>query len=90
MPRPRTVSKILWHFTGGPVWDDALNKQDKELKSDEKAYDSLTAILSSKELRVGKYKEIVKVVMPKKRRYNAEKKYFNEIINHAVTAPWIS
>src|SRR5262249_37193027 len=24
---PGTVSKILWHFTGGPIWDEAAKRQ---------------------------------------------------------------
>jgi hypothetical protein len=58
---PGTVSRILWHFTGGPVWDEAAQRQKKELKSIEKAYMSLCKIIESKNLRIGSYKEVVRV-----------------------------
>lgn len=83
--RPGTVSKILWHFTGGPMWDETTNKQLKELKPAIKGYEALKAILKSQELRVGKYHEIVKVIVPEKRRYNIEKKNIETLINHPVT-----
>ena len=35
---PGTVSKILWHFTGGPRWNDVEKRQEKEPKSIEEAY----------------------------------------------------
>ncbi|MCL1161593.1 abortive infection system antitoxin AbiGi family protein [Shewanella chilikensis] len=72
--RPGTVSKILWHFTGGPQWDSKKNKQLKKLKPAVQGYDALKAILDSKELRVGNYQEIVKVIVPEKRSYNLETK----------------
>jgi hypothetical protein len=56
---PGTVSKILWHFTGGPLWDDEAKCQRIELKSSEDAYKALVAILASRELRVGKYQEVI-------------------------------
>lgn len=56
---PGTVSKILWHFTGGPEWDSNLNCQKPDPKDPEKAFDNLVAILEVKELRTGKYKEFV-------------------------------
>jgi len=60
MPRPGTVSKILWHFTGGPIWDDKKMKQSKALKPNDKAYEALKSILLSFELRVGNYAEIIR------------------------------
>ena len=58
---PGTVSKILWHFTGGPKWDEANLCQLKSRKSSRAAYSALVAILTSKELRIGQYKEVIKV-----------------------------
>ncbi len=58
---PGTVSKILWHFTGGPLWDKATNKQGAKLKSTEDACKALMGILKDKTLRLGGYKEVVKV-----------------------------
>jgi len=72
--RPGTVSKILWHFTGGPLWDETTNKQLTQLKPAKFGYDALKSILTSREVRVGKYHEIVKVTVHKKRKYNIEKK----------------
>lgn len=72
--RPGTVSKILWHFTGGPQWDSKNNKQLKKLKPAAQGYNALKAILESKELRVGNYQEIVKVIVPEKRSYNLDTK----------------
>jgi hypothetical protein len=67
------------------MWDETTNKQLKELKPAIKGYEALKAILKSQELRVGKYHEIVKVIVPEKRRYNIEKKNIETLINHPVT-----
>lgn len=83
--RPGTVSKILWHFTGGPIWDDATNKQLKELKPAKSGYEALKAILESQELRVGRYHEIVKVIVPEKRQYDLETKKIKILKNHPIT-----
>jgi hypothetical protein len=72
---PGTVSKILWHFTGGPMWDSKKNKQGTQLKTDDLAYDNLKNILSSKELRLGGYQEIVKVTYPERRLYLGKGKW---------------
>lgn len=71
--RPGTVSKILWHFTGGPLWDSKTNKQLLELKPIQKSYEALCSILESNEIRVGNYAEIVKVIIPFKRIYDIAK-----------------
>ncbi|WP_170061738.1 hypothetical protein [Nonlabens arenilitoris] len=42
---PGTVSKILWHFTGGPLWNEILNKQENQPKPVELSYDILIKIL---------------------------------------------
>jgi hypothetical protein len=64
---PGTVSKILWHFTGGPTWNAKLNKQNKRPKPGKDAYASLTGILREKTLKLGNYREIVSVVLPEMR-----------------------
>lgn len=69
---PGTVSQILWHFTGGPLWDSVLKKQGKVLKPAGDAFAALLGILTARELRVGQYHEIVKVQVPKRRRWDAE------------------
>lgn len=83
--RPGTVSKILWHFTGGPIWDDVTNKQLKELKPAISGYEALKQILESQELRLGRYHEIVKVIVPEKRKFNLETKEIHILKNHPVT-----
>lgn len=61
--KPGTVSKILWHFTGGPKWNDILKKQEDHLKDHKEAYDNLCNIIKTKEIRLGKYKEIVRCMI---------------------------
>lgn len=56
---PGTVSKILWHFTGGPTWNRRTGKQNKKPKPAKDAYKSLKAILRQRKLRVGRYRESV-------------------------------
>ncbi|EDL70648.1 abortive infection system antitoxin AbiGi family protein [Vibrio campbellii] len=70
--RPGTVSKILWHFTGGPQWDSETNKQLKVLKPAMSGYGALKSILTSRELRTGNYHEIVKIIVSEKRVFNFE------------------
>jgi hypothetical protein len=70
---PGTVSKILWHFTGGPKWDSAANRQQSRPKPAATAYDNLKSIVREKSLRLGNYKEIVRVVLASRRVYNVQK-----------------
>lgn len=73
---PGTVSRILWHFTGGPKWNVALGEQVSLRKPSAQAYENLKSILQTKELRVGNYVERIRVIIPKLRRYNGEKRKF--------------
>ena len=79
---PGTVSKILWHFTGGPTWDMNKNKQNTYPKPAKEAYQCMISIIESKELRTGNYSEVVKVRLKlrvkgtKKRR--SKKKYIEK------------
>lgn len=57
---PGTVSKILWHFTGGPHWDDKEQRQRINPKRPSDAYAALTSILQTRTLRLGRYHELVK------------------------------
>jgi hypothetical protein len=59
--RPGTVSKILWHFTGGPEWDRVLNQYSGTPKNPLIAYNNLVSIVESKELRVGNFREEIRV-----------------------------
>ena len=61
---PGTVSKILWHFTGGPRWKHETNRQEDKPKPIEEAYAALIAILKSCELQIGQFKELVNVIVP--------------------------
>ncbi len=69
---PGTVSNILWHFTGGPKWNESAKKQSSTGKSDEEAYNNLKSILRKRELRLGSYKETVKYVIPKQKIYDLD------------------
>jgi hypothetical protein len=67
---PGTVSKILWHFTGGPRWNPATNRQNTAPKEASAAYKNLVAILRSREVRLGSYKELFRVRVPGRRYIN--------------------
>lgn len=71
---PGTVSKILWHFTGGPTWNEKENRQNKRPKYSNDAYKNLKSILKTRELRIGNYKEIIRLVLPEIRKYSSKKK----------------
>lgn len=64
---PGTVSKILWHFTGGPAWNPATKRQNTTRKPPAEAYTNLRSILRTKAVRLGGYKEVVNVVVPERR-----------------------
>ncbi|CAL2062077.1 hypothetical protein T190820D02B_40129 [Tenacibaculum sp. 190524A05c] len=61
---PGTVSKILWHFTGGPLWDSKLNKQESIPKPMTQGFDILIKILESSSLKLSNYSELIKVLIP--------------------------
>lgn len=69
---PGTVSKILWHFTGGPKWDPAKNRQEKRPKPESEAYEALLSILKTGELRLGQYREVVRVEIQRFSRRSKE------------------
>ena len=80
---PGTVSKILWHFTGGPKWNTTKNCQERKPKPAAEAYGALLSILGSKEFRLGEYHEVVKVRLPKL-RYNKQTRKKEERTNRVV------
>lgn len=82
---PGTVSKILWHFTGGPMWNSKKNEQEKKLKNPADAFDKLKMILKSRTLKVGRFKEVVKITLPTFRKYSLEEKKIIELKNHKIT-----
>ena len=65
---PGTVSRILWHFTGGPTWNVVENRQENEPKPTEDAYSALVNILKSPELRIGGYREVIQAILPRIQR----------------------
>jgi len=82
---PGTVSKILWHFTGGPIWDTKANKQGKKLKPANDAFSNLKAIIKSRTLRVGRFREVVNVVLPSYKQYSPHEKRVVEFKNKPIT-----
>ena len=69
---PGTVSQILWHFTGGPDWDEHARKQKARRKPAHRAYAALKSILRTQELRLGNYREVITVVVAERRRFNVK------------------
>ena len=82
---PGTVSKILWQFTGGPTWDTKTNKQGKKLKPANEAFSNLKAIIKSRTLKVGRFRELVNVVLPSYKQYSLFEKGVVEIKNKPIT-----
>ena len=52
-----TVSKILWHFTGGKKWDARRNRYSDQMKSHIESVEVVKKILESQTLKVGSFKE---------------------------------
>ena len=52
---PGTVSEILWHFAGGPVWNAETKAQDSSPKPASDAYNNLKSILKSRVVRLGSF-----------------------------------
>jgi hypothetical protein len=71
---PGTVSKILWHFTGGPKWNSKTKKQNIAPRPAAEAHNNLKSIFRSREIQLGNYKELVKVILPEHRRYDTKSK----------------
>jgi hypothetical protein len=82
---PGTVSKILWHFTGGPLWDSQLNKQSTVLKSKEDACKAMMRILLSKSLHLGQYREVVTVCVKNKKVFNRKTRQTETFFNVPTT-----
>lgn len=59
-----TVSNIVWHFTGGPKWNDGNKKQENEIKTNIEALNILEKIIDEKQLKLGSYKEVIKTILP--------------------------
>jgi hypothetical protein len=73
-PSPGTVSRILWHFTGGPVWNESERRQGSSPKPAARAYSNLKSIIRERQLRLGGYKEVIRVRFDERRKYNAATK----------------
>ncbi|MBU0913130.1 MAG: hypothetical protein KKF22_11375 [Gammaproteobacteria bacterium] len=61
---PGTVSKILWHFTGGPARDPSTKRQSDQPKDSNDAYNALLKIIKSHYLKAGSDNEILVVPSP--------------------------
>ena len=72
---PGTVSKILWHFTGGPRWNPKKKAQNFNPKPSLQAFEALRGILTARQLRVGSYRELVKVKVATRVRHPGSKKW---------------
>lgn len=81
---PGTVSKILWHFTGGPTWNTKENKQNTSPKPANDAYQCLISIIESREIRTGNYSEIVKVKLKRRARRKSRKKFRSEYFERTI------
>jgi hypothetical protein len=81
---PGTVSRILWHFTGGPSWNPQKKKQESLPKEPGSAYKCLKSILRQKELHLGEYKEVVRVIVPERRVYDRKTHTANTYYNVPV------
>jgi hypothetical protein len=60
---PGTVSKILWHFTGGPEWDPELHRQKTVPKKSAVAYDILNKIIEECVLKTSSFSEVAQTLM---------------------------
>jgi len=49
-----TTSKILWHFTGGPSFNEKTKKREKKIKSEKEAFGKLIEILDSNFLKANR------------------------------------
>jgi Putative abortive phage resistance protein AbiGi, antitoxin len=78
---PGTVSKILWHFTGGPKWNEVEKRQEEKRKPIEDAYTALINIIQSHEIRVGQYREVLKANLAKVHRVEPITKEIIEEVN---------
>lgn len=81
IPSPGTVSRILWHFTGGPVWNETERKQGSSPKPASRAYANLRSIISDRQLRLGGYKEVIRVRFAERRKYDPATKKAETIRN---------
>lgn len=71
---PGTVSKILWHFTGGPTWNATTKRQNAARRPASDAYKNLASIIRTRQLRLGSYTETVRVSIPMKAVYRGKRK----------------
>lgn len=88
---PGTVSRILWHFTGGPTWNASKNRQSRTPKPAAAAYSALLSILRSHNLKTGQYQEVVNVRIPKVRVYNPDSNKYRTRKNvvTSMSSSWV-
>lgn len=68
------ASSILWHFTGGPRWHKKLGKQRNSPKPNAEARSILLAILKSSTLKLGSYRECVRILISDRKNYDRRKR----------------
>jgi hypothetical protein len=78
---PGTVSRILWHFTGGPLWNAVERRQQESPKPSSQAFKNLISIVRTRELRLGSYQEVVRVRVPKRKVWSSKAKQFRTELN---------
>ncbi len=71
---PKTHSEVLWHFTGGALWNKKIQKQSRKIKPISKSFEALIKILKSRTLNVGSYHEIINCTVPQDKFYNKKTK----------------
>ena len=67
------------------MWDDNTSRQGKELKPVEDAFSALNSIIESQELRVGSYRELVRVILPRRGVFNTKLRKYEMKKNVPVT-----
>jgi Putative abortive phage resistance protein AbiGi, antitoxin len=78
---PGTVSKILWHFAGGPTWNINTHRQNEKPKPSKEAYRNVKSILKERRLRLGNYREVVNVVIPERQKFISTTRQFEKQTN---------
>ena len=58
-----STSPVLWHFTGGPKWDETTGVLGESIKPENEAYDLLINILLESNLRLSTYREEVSYIV---------------------------
>jgi len=82
MEVPGTVSRILWHFTGGHSQDGFTGTRSDKRKSLEEAFRLVKLVLESKELKVSKISEVYWMLNPGGLTY---KEYHSKYLGYEIS-----